>query len=238
MANSPSNNNNNKSCYYLPKLLNPLIDSIFNCPDVNNSPLKKLYSRLKGINDFIVIVLLTDILLSKFDTAENSTLKDLCYYNVDFISNHIVVPDIKYGNSNKIVKNNNQLFYVQTVNNKNIVIDERQSCLFTSDGFISKQKYNILKFDTLVNFNNYYNIENNGNIYRKFILIYIDRPISRKDQNNLILRHESQHFSNIKNYSSPLPDKKFSFENMVVSNHHWLSCLNNLLIEYKNSCQH
>lgn len=237
------NGDTDKSCYYLPKLLNPLVDSIFNCPDINKSLLKKLYNTLNKLDDFIVIVPPTDILLSNFDTVENCTLRDLCYSSIDFISNHIIFP-----NNNDNVKNN-KILCVQTIHGKNIVINQRHSYLFTSNGFAIRQKYHILRYDTLINFNNYYhNNNNNNNGYRKFLLIYIDQPVLNHNLNSLILRHDLQCFNTINNHthssfflassSSSLSTDKPSFEKIIISNSQWLNRLNDFLINYRNSCQY
>lgn len=241
------NSGNDISCYYLPKLLNPLIDSIFNCPDIDNSLLKKLYNKLKSLDDFIVIVPPTDILLSKFDTAKNYTLRDLCYSDIDFVSNHIV-----FSNENvniNINVRNNKAFCVRTIHGKSIIINQHHPYLFTNNGFGTKQKYHILRFDILINFNNYFH-NNNNNGYRKFLLIYIDQPILNYGLNNLIFKHNLQCFDITHNHkhssfslalpsfsSSSLLDDIPSFEKVLLLNPQWLDYLNNSLIEYKNSHQ-
>ncbi|CAL9728445.1 hypothetical protein MOUN0_D04346 [Monosporozyma unispora] len=157
--------------YHLPKLLNPLLNAIFNCPDVDNSPLKKSYVKLKSLNDFIVIVPPTYMLLTQYDSKEKFTLQERCYH-ADFLLNHILVPsnpNLKFR-----IQPNNQLFH--TLSGRDIIIRQRNNCLFTADGFEHRKKYNIIKFDTLINFNDYYSQRESVG-YRKFNLIYIDQPL-------------------------------------------------------------
>lgn len=157
--------------YHLPKLLNPLINAIFNCPDVDTSPLKKTYIKLKALNDFMVIVPPTYTLLTRYDETKKATLEERCY-NADFLSDHIIIPS--NSNMKSRIKPDNLLFH--TLSGRDIIIRQRNNCLYTADGFETRQRFNVIKYDTLTSFNDYYN-QNDSVGYKTFNLIYIDQPL-------------------------------------------------------------
>lgn len=157
--------------YHLPKLLNPLINAIFNCPDVDTSPLKKTYTKLKALNDFMVIVPPTYMLLTRYDEVKRATLEERCY-NVDFISDHIIIPS----NPNMKFRTQPDNLLFHTLSGKDIIIRQRNNSLYTADGFETRQRYNVIKFDTLLSFNDYYK-QNESVGYKTFHLIYIDQPL-------------------------------------------------------------
>lgn len=146
--------------YHLPILLNPLVNSVFNCPTPSTSPLKKIFASLRD-QRFILVVPNVNILLHYQDLDTGSSLQDLCY-TYEFVANHIII-------LKKDSKHSDQEF--KTLNGKTVLIRSQNGIVLTGDGFPSKRRCKITNTELFINFNDYLK----GSKY--FPLIHIDKPL-------------------------------------------------------------
>ncbi|KAH3687591.1 hypothetical protein WICPIJ_001401 [Wickerhamomyces pijperi] len=147
---------------HLPLLLNPILNSIFNNPHPEDSPLKDVYSKLSNSTKDNVIILLPplEILLSYYDTETEMAYSDLAY-SEEFISQHILLTnEMKSSSTVKLFK---------TLNNKEVLV--KKDCLFTGRNFKRSLKLNILEYDYFQSYNSYFE---KG---KKFLVMYVDQPL-------------------------------------------------------------
>ena len=230
--------------YHLPTLLNPLLNSIFNCPNPSNSPLKKLYASLKD-KSFILLVPPTETLLNYTDTKTKIQLEDLCYHNVDFIGAHILLPpkDSISSSSSTIDDGYTRLASIEqfdTLNGDNILVKWRNNFLVLLSGSPNRQKIKIERIQVLPNFNDYLQ----GSTY--FILVHIDKPLMK---DVIRLNDELECFDTLTlhdNDGDSSPDarpliqdmsqhERSQFENIINTNDTWNKRFKDWMNEYKDS---
>ncbi|SCU80949.1 LADA_0B10396g1_1 [Lachancea dasiensis] len=145
--------------YYLPVLLNPLLNAVFNCPTPQTSPLKKVFSRIRH-RKFILIAPSTEVLNEYEDLESGSSLQDLCYSN-EFVADHILFLD---GREEMGVDD------YKTLSGKTVLLRNQQAVIFTGDGFGTRRRCRMMEAQVLTNFNDY--LEGS----RTYPVIYVDIP--------------------------------------------------------------
>lgn len=170
--------------YYLPVLLNPLINAVFNCPTPGTSSLKKVFVKLKN-RRFILVVPRTNILLEYEDLETGSTLQELSY-TYDFVASHIIFPEIEEGLSENEFR---------TLSGKTVLIRPQNGAIFTADGFDRRRRFHITDFELFPNFNDYLT----GAIH--FPLLFVDLPLV----GNVVKREDWESFAvkQIDNVTAP-----------------------------------
>lgn len=168
----------------MPTLINPLLNTVFNCPDPNKSSLKKLYQKLEYLN-FMLVVPSGFLLRNYYDSISSEHLSDLSVSSYDFISSHIIVVDNKKPAPRKKALHLEERYL--TLNGRDLVIRPKNNTLFTSNGFPVKKRFKISKVETLLNFNNYLK----G--CRRFPIIYVEEPLV----NNSLIRDKDYECLNI-----------------------------------------
>ncbi|SMN22959.1 similar to Saccharomyces cerevisiae YML002W Putative protein of unknown function [Maudiozyma saulgeensis] len=157
---------------HLTVLLNPLLNSLFNCPDPSSFPLKKIFNKInkKDSQKFALLVPPSHILYNFKDVHSNTKLYDLCHYDIPFMSAHIIQLDQKYKNLNPLIHSNEVKYDFETLNNLSLSVDfSKKSLYVTNDSHIDR-KFKILKVTTLTNFNDYFPD-------KYYTTIFIDQPL-------------------------------------------------------------
>lgn len=158
------------SLTHLPVLLNPLVNAVFNCPNPNSSPFKKLFNKItsKTFPKFALLVPSSFTLFNYKDIQSNIILANLCHYDQNFLSSHIIQLDEQSKTVDPISPEYQYTF--NTLNNVQVIINFNKKVLVTTNNSSFKKKCKILKLDTLTNFNDYF-------YHDFFTLIYIDQPL-------------------------------------------------------------
>lgn len=219
--------------YHLPVLLNPLVNSVFNCPNPANSNLKKLFSRLAN-QRFILLVPPCDKLLNYEDADSGALLQDLCY-TFEFVASHVLLIE-QTSNADKTTSAAHQVEFC-TLNDKTVFVRSQNRILLTSVGFQSKRRCKILDIELFTNFNDYFL----GT--ERCLIIHIDQPlygnlVSRRKTRNSISRTVTEG-SEIQNSATVVHDakqqSKASFENIIRVHPDWMSKFNILFGEYRST---
>ncbi|CAI4047894.1 Vrl1p SKDI_13G1340 [Saccharomyces kudriavzevii IFO 1802] len=153
------------SVYHLPTLLNPLINAIFNCPEPEKSPLKKLFANLKT-RRFILLAPPLRFLLNYHDVKTKLPLHELCY-NVDFINSHILLTT-----ENSYLNTTLRDSHYETLDGKAVVIQWKNNIIHALNGFPIRQRLKILETKVLPNFNDYFEGA------ADFAILFIDQPLN------------------------------------------------------------
>ncbi|SCU81843.1 LAMI_0B07910g1_1 [Lachancea mirantina] len=146
--------------YFLPTLLNPLINAVFNCPTPLTSSLKKVFSTLED-KKFILVVPSVEV-LSKYEDLESGvSLQDLCY-DYDFVASHILV--LEKGQLSQPEE-------FKTLNNKTLSIRNQGEVIMTGEGFDARRRFPIKLVELFTNFNDY--LGKDG----KYPLLHVEHPL-------------------------------------------------------------
>ena len=216
----------------MPLLLNPLINSVFNCPNPTNSPIKKIFEKLKDRN-FVLLVPRTSILLQFEDSESGISLDELCY-TYDFVASHIVFIDEPVIRKDATALHDTDCQF-KTFNNRELMI--RQNYCVTMNGYDSKRRCKILDTELVMNFNDYLKGSDN------FSILYIDFPLTNTwvpKENMLCLLGNKMHKStgNIDQESGPLdPDvfqrSKLSFQHIIRIHSVWAQNFETYFKQYR-----
>ncbi|EDO17429.1 hypothetical protein Kpol_1037p25 [Vanderwaltozyma polyspora DSM 70294] len=228
--------------YHMPVLLNPLINAVFNCPDPINSPLRKLFERIKYKN-FMLIVPPNEILLHYRDPEKGLTLKELCY-EFEFVASHIILDTDNSSNNLQVKgKNSNETLdnRYKSLNNNQLLIKNNNIIPLDFNNSTQKKKYKIIDIKILPNFNEYLS----GS--EKYTIIYTDYPfsnswlpkieiesfyISKKESNNIKAAQITNHKSPL---SQDLAQKtKSSFRHIINIHKEWNNIFDSYIIDFKN----
>ncbi|CAR22266.1 KLTH0C11242p [Lachancea thermotolerans CBS 6340] len=147
--------------YYLPVLLNPLINAVFNCPTPQNSPLRKVFTRIEK-QRFALVTPTPEILLEYEDLESGSSLQDLCY-SASFVSDHILL--LGGGGCSHEEE-------YKTLSGKTITLRNQQKALFTGEGFDARRRCQVLETELLSNFNEYFQGSST------YPIIHVDFPLT------------------------------------------------------------
>ena len=153
------------SVYHLPTLLNPLVNAIFNCPEPERSPLKKLFANLKT-RRFILLAPPSEYLLNYHDVKSKLPLHDLCY-NAEFINSYILLMT-----ENSYINTNSRDSHYETLDGKTVVIQWKNNVIHALNGFHIRRRLKILETKILPNFNDYFEGA------ADFIILFIDQPLN------------------------------------------------------------
>nr|CAI6559612.1 CBM_HP1_G0034370.mRNA.1.CDS.1 [Saccharomyces cerevisiae] len=153
------------SVYHLPTLLNPLVNAIFNCPEPERSPLKKLFANLKT-RRFILLAPPSEYLLNYHDVKSKLPLHDLCY-NAEFINSYILLMT-----ENSYINTNSRDSHYETLDGKTVVIQWKNNVIHALNGFLIRRRLKILETKILPNFNDYFEGA------ADFIILFIDQPLN------------------------------------------------------------
>ena len=179
---------------HLPVLLNPLVNSIFNCPDPAKSPLKKLFAKLNDIGEggtesrakqFLVLVPPTFALLHFTDLQSGQSLEELSRVNQVFVASHILLLNAKSPSSNgqephtvwSLPQEEFSTLNAVIGNKKNqsVVIDFDKNTVSVSmaTGWPYSKRLRILRITYMNNFNDYLK----GMPSDIITLVHVDQPI-------------------------------------------------------------
>ena len=179
---------------HLPLLLNPLVNSIFNCPDPAKSPLRKLFAKLNDIRErgtnskaeqFLVLVPPTFALLHFTDLQSGQSLEELSRSNQVFVASHILLLNAKSPNLNNQEPHavwglpQEEFLTLNAVvgnkKNQSVVIDFDKNTVSVSlaTGWPYSKRLRILKITYMHNFNDYFKRVPSDII----TLIHVDQPI-------------------------------------------------------------
>ncbi|CUS21730.1 LAQU0S03e09428g1_1 [Lachancea quebecensis] len=193
--------------YYLPVLLNPLINAVFNCPTPQNSPLRKVFTRIEK-ERFALVTPTPEILLEYEDLESGSSFQDLCYL-ASFVSDHILL--LSGGECSHEEE-------YTTLSGKTVTLRNQQKVLFTGEGFDARRRCQVLETELLVNFNEY--LQGSAT----YPIIHVDFPLTGR----LARRDEWPGFKaykfvttdlNLANNSiAPPTEQKASLEQMLRAN--------------------
>lgn len=217
---------------HLPVLLNPLLNSIFNCPDPSSSPLKKIFKKItqQDSQKFALIVPQSYTLYNFKDAHSDTKLSDLCHYDVPFLSSHIIQLDQKYKTMNPLIHTNEVKYEFETLSNISLSINFGKKSLYVVNDSHMDKRFKILKVITFTNFNDYFPD-------RYYTVIFIDQPLIDPkriipDDSYLI---KSQSIETMKGNKSDNNNKKINtlsqdisqhnratFEKIVHSNQRWV----------------
>ncbi|CAI1626002.1 hypothetical protein SEUBUCD646_0M01420 [Saccharomyces eubayanus] len=215
------------SIYHLPTLLNPLINAIFNCPEPDKSPLKKLFANLQT-RRFILLAPPSHLLLNYHDVKTKLPLHELCY-NADFINSHILLTT-----ENSYINTTLRDDHYETLDGKTVVIQWKNNVIHTLNGFSLRRRLKILDTKILPNFNDYFE----GAEY--FAILYIDQPLGCEFVPNDYLHCFNSYGESPKlarNAPNLLMDtsqlERSSFENILHIHPAWLTQLGQLFSNYR-----
>lgn len=186
---------------YLPLLLNPLLNSLFNNPLPEKSPLVSLYSKLAASNEESIVILVPPlkVLLYYRDNQSDIAYKDLCY-NEDFLNDHILTT----------TETGNAKLYT-TFNHKEVLI--KKDVLFTGKGFKKSLVLKVLEYSTFQSFNDYLP---KG---KRFLLLFIENPlvgvpIDPKIYDQMALQNTNQVVISEETEESPI-EEEIKFEQII-----------------------
>ncbi|CAR27052.1 ZYRO0C07810p [Zygosaccharomyces rouxii] len=154
--------------YHIPVLLNPLVNSVFNCSNPSDSQFKKLFGKLKT-ERFILLVPPTEKLLYHVDAESGSSMNDLCQ-NYDFVASHILLLQQDTYSDGGFNLSASQTEY-KTLNDKRVAVRSSSGEILTTEGFPLRRRARIQNVELITNFNDYLN----GS--EKFALVHIDHPL-------------------------------------------------------------
>lgn len=137
-----------------PRLLNPLLDAIFNSRSPKRGPLKSIIEVLaEEHNNYTLLLPPTHILQSSFTTASASQssktrLIDLCYNDEDFIKSHIIKTSqpLSSRSSSSSSSRNTSIIY-NTLNAKQLLT--KNGMIFPGKGFAKSLSIRITHIDYL-----------------------------------------------------------------------------------------
>ncbi|CEP63382.1 uncharacterized protein LALA0_S08e01134g [Lachancea lanzarotensis] len=155
--------------FHLPVLLNPLLNAVFNCPTPHTSSLRKVFSQI-GERRFLLVAPATDVLTEYEDLESGQLLNELCY-TPEFVSDHIIVLDLREGLPTDEFK---------TLSGKSVLVRNQQGTLLTGAGFDTRRRCRILEAELMTNFNDYLTASST------YPVIHVDFPftgrLSRRDE--------------------------------------------------------
>lgn len=215
-----------------PPLLHPLVNVVFNCPNMVSSPLNKLYREISELNDWILLVPPINI-LRHYQMGGKSFLD--WSQDIEFIKNHII---LKARDSNN--DKDNQIF--QNLNGFNIYINSKNNCLTIDGSGVGNGKINIIDSNWMYSLNDWLQSNDKPNL-----LLYIDKPIFNMDKFEPLQRIDSLKNFKCNFYGTSLTasnklshltkDKdqldQINFENLINSNLAWKARLKECFIEFK-----
>lgn len=152
--------------YYLPVLLNPLVNAVFNCPEPTNSPLKRIFQQIAEQPFVLLVPRSFDLIQSQ--NEQGTTYQDLCY-SPEFVSSHILLVGRRDGSLKESAGARHSQY--STLNGKVIGFRWQDSRLITQQGFSNRKTIKVIESQILPNFNEYLRGDT------RYLILYIDQPL-------------------------------------------------------------